>query len=52
MPKAIIHLAGLSLILSRHDKNPVESINLNIVGTCNIVMVAKKFKIKIIYFLI
>ena len=49
-PKAIIHLAGLSRPLSRHDKNPIESINLNIVGTCNIVMVAKKFKIKIIYF--
>ncbi len=49
-PKIIIHLAGLSRPLSLHEKNPTKSINLNIIGTCNLVLVAKKFNIKIIYF--
>ena len=49
-PKSIVHLAGLSRPLSAHDKDPVKSIKLNIIGTCNMVIVAKKFKIKIVYF--
>ena len=49
-PKSIIHLAGLSRPLSLHEKDPVKSIHLNIIGTCNLVMVAKKFNVKMIYF--
>lgn len=49
-PKAIIHLAGLSRPLSLHDKNPIKSINLNIIGTSNMVVVCKELNIKLIYF--
>ena len=49
-PKLIIHLAGLSRPLSAHERNPINSINLNIVGTSNLVMVAKKYNIKFVYF--
>lgn len=49
-PKTLIHLAGLSRPLSQHEKNIKKSISLNILGTCNLVMVCQKFNIKIIYF--
>ena len=49
-PKIIIHLAGLSRPLSLHDKDPIKSINLNIIGTANLVMDCKKFNIKFVYF--
>ena len=49
-PKAVIHLAGLSRPLSLHDKNPIKSINLNIIGTSNMVVVCKELNIKLIYF--
>ena len=49
-PITIIHLAGLSRPLCLHDKDPVKSINLNIIGTCNLVIEAKKRNIKFIYF--
>jgi dTDP-4-dehydrorhamnose reductase len=49
-PKILIHLAGLSRPMSLHEKNIIKSINLNIVGTCNIVIACKKLNIKIIYF--
>jgi len=49
-PKAIIHLAGLSRPLSLHEKEPTKSINLNIIGTSNLVIEAKKLNIKFIYF--
>ena len=49
-PKIIIHMAGLSRPLNLHDKNPIDSINLNIVGTSNLVMKCKKENIKFIYF--
>ena len=49
-PKIIIHLAGLSRPLSIHEKEIRKSINLNIVGTCNLVIACSKFNIKIIYF--
>ena len=48
-PKTILHLAGLSRPMKIHDKDIVKSINLNIVGTCNIVKEASKTGIKIIY---
>ena len=48
-PKAILHLAGLSRPMKIHEKNISKSINLNIIGTCKLVNIASKFKIKIIY---
>ena len=49
-PKKLIHLAGLSRPLSIHEKNISKSIELNIIGTSNIVIACKKFNIKLIYF--
>ena len=46
----LIHLAGLSRPMSRHEKDIATSINLNIIGTCNLVIICKKFKVKLIYF--
>ena len=48
-PKSILHLAGLSRPMKIHEKNISKSINLNIIGTCKLVNIASKFKIKIIY---
>ena len=49
-PKILIHLAGLSRPLKEHESNISKSINLNIKGTCNIVLACSKLKIKLIYF--
>ena len=49
-PKFLIHLAGLSRPMVQHEKDITKSINLNIVGTCNIVVACKKRNIKLIYF--
>lgn len=49
-PKILIHLAGLSRPMQLHEKNIIESINLNIIGTANIVKVCKKNNVKLIYF--
>ncbi len=48
-PKTIIHLAGLSRPMNLHEKNISKSIDLNIIGTCNLVNEASKFGIKLIY---
>ena len=48
-PKYLIHLAGLSRPMSIHDTDIAKSINLNIVGTSNIVSACSLFKIKVIY---
>jgi len=48
--KILIHLAGLSRPMVQHEKNIIQSINLNIIGTSNIVIACKKLKIKLIYF--
>ena len=48
-PKIILHLAGLSRPMNVHEKNIQKSINLNIIGTCNLVNEASNFNIKIIY---
>ena len=48
-PDYIMHLAGLSRPMSIHEKHIDKSIDLNIIGTCNIVKEASKSKIKIIY---
>ena len=46
----LIHLAGLSRPMSMHDSHINKSIDLNIIGTSNVVKVSQLNKIKIIYF--
>ena len=48
-PSYILHLAGLSRPMKIHETNISKSIDLNIIGTCNIVKAASRHKIKIIY---
>ena len=49
-PKIIFHCAGLSKPMDIHEKNIIKSIDLNIIGTANLVKVCKLYKIKLIYF--
>ena len=49
-PKILIHLAGLSRPMKIHDNNISKSIDLNIIGTANIVKVCSKLGVKLIYF--
>tara|TARA_B100000029_G_scaffold515771_1_gene624578 strand:+ start:1592 stop:2308 length:717 start_codon:yes stop_codon:yes gene_type:complete len=49
-PNSVLHLAGLSRPMAEHDINIAKSINLNIVGTANLVGICSKLKIKLIYF--
>jgi len=49
-PKSVLHLAGLSRPMIEHEKKISKSINLNIIGTSNLVKVCSKLKIKLIYF--
>ena len=49
-PKYVFHLAGLSRPMSIHDKDINKSIDLNIIGTANLVKMCSKKKIKLIFF--
>ena len=49
-PNILLHLAGLSRPMSVHDKMINRSIDLNIIGTSNLVKVCNEKKIKLIYF--
>ena len=49
-PDCILHLAGLSRPMSIHDKDINKSIDLNIIGTSNLVKVCSDYKKKIIFF--
>jgi len=49
-PDYLLHLAALSRPMDSHDKNIIKSINLNIIGTSNLVIACSKLNIKIIYF--
>jgi dTDP-4-dehydrorhamnose reductase len=49
-PKILIHLAGLSRPMKIHDNNISKSIDLNIIGTANIVKACSKLRVKLIYF--
>ena len=49
-PKLVIHCAALSRPMDIHEKKITKSININIIGTSNLVCVCEKFKAKIIYF--
>jgi dTDP-4-dehydrorhamnose reductase len=48
--KVLIHLAALSRPMNIHNNNISKSIDLNIIGTANIVKVCSKLKVKLIYF--
>ena len=48
--KYLIHIAGLSRPMNIHEKEINLSIDLNIIGTANIVKLCNEFKIKLIYF--
>ena len=49
-PNYILHLAGLSRPMNIHEKNINRSIDLNIIGTANIVKVCVEKNLKIIHF--
>ena len=49
-PDCVLHLAGLSRPMSIHDKDINKSIDLNIIGTSNLVKVCNENQIKIIFF--
>ena len=49
-PHYILHLAGLSRPMSIHDDDINKSIDINIIGTCNLVKVCNEKKKKIIFF--
>jgi dTDP-4-dehydrorhamnose reductase len=49
-PKILIHAAALSRPMKIHVSNISKSIDLNIIGTSNIVKICSKLKIKLIYF--
>ena len=46
----LIHIAGLSRPMQVHDNDIIKSIDLNIIGTANIVKLCKIYNIKLIYF--
>jgi len=49
-PKFLIHLAALSRPMNIHDNNISKSIDINVIGTANIVKICSKLKIKLVYF--
>ena len=49
-PNTILHTAALSRPMNIHERDINKSINLNIIGTANLVKVCNRFNIKIIYF--
>jgi dTDP-4-dehydrorhamnose reductase len=48
-PDAVLHLAGLSRPMSIHDKDINSSIDLNIIGTANLVKACNIKKIKLVF---
>ena len=49
-PHYILHLAGLSRPMSIHDDDINKSIDINIIGTCNLVKVCNEKKKKNYFF--
>ncbi len=49
-PNIILHTAGLSRPMSIHDTNINKSIDLNLIGTANLVKICNDLNVKIIYF--
>ena len=50
-PKILIHTAGLSRPMNLHDDEIKKSIDLNIIGTANVVKVCSKYNVKVVIFL-
>ena len=48
-PKILVHMAGLSRPMKQHEEKIHRSIELNIVGTANIVKVCSRMNVKVIY---
>ena len=48
-PDVFLHTAALSRPMNIHDKNPIKSINLNIIGTSNCVTACIEAKVKFVY---
>lgn len=48
--KVLVHLAGLSRPMNIHEKDTSKSIDLNIIGTANVVKACSKYKVKLIFF--
>ena len=48
-PKYVIHTAALTKPMSVNDKNPIMSIDTNIIGTANVAKICYKYDIKFIY---
>ena len=49
-PDCVLHLAGLSRPMAIHDRNINKSIDLNIIGTANLVKMCNLYKKKINFF--
>ena len=49
-PSIILHTAALSRPMNIHENDINKSIDLNIIGTVNLVKICNKFNIKIVYF--
>ena len=49
-PSVVLHTAALSRPMDIHENNIQKSIDLNIIGTANLVKICSKYNIKIIYF--
>jgi dTDP-4-dehydrorhamnose reductase len=49
-PKILIHLAALSRPMNIHNNDISKSIDLNVIGTANVVKICSKLKVKLIYF--
>ncbi len=49
-PDCVLHLAGLSRPMEIHDRDINKSIDLNIIGTANLVKMCNLYKKKIIFF--
>jgi len=49
-PKIIFHCAALSRPMIIHDTDIKKSININIIGTANIVKICEKHNLKLVYF--
>ena len=49
-PKYFVHTAALSRPMNIHDRNIINSIETNIIGTCNVVKACSERNIKLIYF--
>jgi dTDP-4-dehydrorhamnose reductase len=48
-PDYFIHAAALSSPMKQHEVNPIKSIDINIIGTCNVVKACKVTNTKLIY---